>query len=477
MVISKPSSSFVFYYLAGYVKHDTRFDQHLLDGGSNMARAIELRVAPRRLPIWVAAFGIFLGACNPSAPSTRLAFDEPASFAYEEYDVRFTNPVCKTYKYVEEVLSVSGDRLRQKPQNAYCKASDKEPSARRRSSPFAKIQQWLSSPSTHSVFAAFLSFSNAETADLLCSALARGVDVTLVLYRGTELGLANSLKRCAERGRATFDLQLRGDSGGIDFAHNKILMINPDDDSVQLAFASGNLSSGVVLHHENWHFITAANSTYFMQAHQCLRRAMLEHADSKRQYSSFIQGCRNQIDAVPESDITTFFVPGEGDEALDTIENALSWADEVDVAAHRFSATRVIAMLQENVSSGGDVRLLLDDDIYWAGRGQTVGANTRDEFNRTQSLVRSGATVKYLETNHGISIYHHNKFLVFRGGRRQGLFVGAGNLTTAAFTNNLENFYYITNAEIVRKFTEQYRHLWDDLATAPNDMPRKNVLP
>jgi hypothetical protein len=57
------------------------------------------------------------------------------------------------------------------------------------------------------------------------------------------------------------------------------------------------------------------------------------------------------------------------------------------------------------------------------------------------------------------------------------VFNGAGNMTTAAFTKNFENFYYITIPEVVEAYNKQYDLYFEKMATKAEDMPRDYVLP
>ncbi len=58
-----------------------------------------------------------------------------------------------------------------------------------------------------------------------------------------------------------------------------------------------------------------------------------------------------------------------------------------------------------------------------------------------------------------------------------GVFNGAGNFTSAAFNKNFENFYYIEIPEVVDAYKKQYDLYYNQMATAPGDMPRDHVLP
>jgi len=410
-------------------------------------------------------------------------FSFSATFAgkldYREYDVRFTNPKCKTYNYPEDVLSVSGKPLRHKPKNAYCSNKDYRNSANQSRSPSRKIMEWIRNGNTKEIFIATLSFSNKAVQKALCSAIEdRGVRVEVVMDSKQKLDTVNRLKNCrTPSGSRGLTLHLRGHEGGIGWAHNKLFMVNPGSRTMRIAFTSANLSSGLVLHHENWHFVTLPRDTYFAQAHLCLREGMIESGNSARRYSSSVRGCLREIPYTEESDIKMFHVPGRGDRAFSAITKALDRSRSVSIAAHRFVHSRLIKKLK-SILRRLDLWMVVDDDIYWAGQGQKGGPNTSSEYRTIRSLQKQGAEVKYMETRHhekGIQL-HHNKFMVFDFGRTGAVFAGAGNFTGAAFSSNFENFYYITIPHVVRAFEEQFEHLYTDLATDPADLPEINLI-
>jgi hypothetical protein len=85
-----------------------------------------------------------------------------------------------------------------------------------------------------------------------------------------------------------------------------------------------------------------------------------------------------------------------------------------------------------------------------------------------------------METNHGEHLLHHNKYLILNQPKSAGpsaVFGGAGNLTGTAFTENWENFYYITIPTVVEQFRKQYTHVWNDLGTDSDDLPSEDILP
>lgn len=404
--------------------------------------------------------------------------------AYDEYSVLFTNPVCRKYSYAanQEVLSNAGERLAAKPENVFCSPSDAAASGARDSSPQKKLIDWIKDPETKEIFFAYLSFSNKVVATELCNAIReRSVKVTMVLDRETDLATANQVLACQPGNgdaNAKPRLELRGHDATIGYAHNKVFMINPRSDKPRIVFSSGNLSSGVVLHHENWHFLRVPGRTHFAKAHVCLMDGVLDHYRTKQEYGSFIKSCRDGAGIGEESDIKTFFVPGDGGRAGQHIKNGIANGTSIAIAAHRFSYRLVRTELERRLGGANppDVKLVVDDDLWWAGHGLTTTPNTPDEYEMVQPLAAAGVKVHYMETNHGNGYLHHNKFMVFDTPQGRSVIAGAGNFTGTAFTDNFENFYYITIPHVVDAMKAQHEHLFE-LATEEKNLPKENVLP
>jgi hypothetical protein len=409
-------------------------------------------------------------------------FGTGPKLAYDEYTVLFTNPVCRRYAYSSPIESIGGEQLEAKPENVFCAASDGAASSARDTAPQKKLVDWIKDPDTKEIFFAYLSFSNKVVAQELCKAITeRNVKVTMVLDRETELATANTVLAC-QPGNGDPELaprlELRGHDATIGYAHNKVFMFNPRSATPRIVFSSGNLSSGVVLHHENWHFLKVPARTHFAKAHVCLMDGMLDHYRTKTEYGSFIKSCRDSAGIGEESDLRTFFVPGDGGRAGQHIQKGIRDSSTIAIAAHRFSYSLLRRELDRRLagSSPPDVKLVVDDDVWWAGHGEEVGPNTPDEFEMIGPLEERGMQVRYMETNHNAKYLHHNKFIVFKAGQTEAVFAGAGNFTGTAFTDNFENFYYITIPHIVAAMKAQHAHLWS-LATEENNLPERNVLP
>jgi hypothetical protein len=420
------------------------------------------------------------------------------TLSFASYDVLFTNPLCREYTYATPVESADGSTmLTAKPKNVFCSHTDIAASAARPESPQNKLLTWLK-PLTagDEVFLAYLSFSNAAIGDELCAASQRGVKVTFVLDARSPQ--ADRLEQCGGT------ILLRGHSGSIGYAHNKVILINPKGTSpfMKMTFSSGNMSSGVVTHHENWHFIDVKRESYFAQAHVCLMEAQLSTtaSASKAAYRDYLNTCRGKITAKEEDDIKAFFVPSSDDRqrAERYMLGAIEDASNMDIGVHRFGHTGLVTKLREQLDAGQlAVRMVADDDLYWldpeAGTSAKIGDNDYFEADNVRSLEEAGGDnyeIRYFQTNHGEHLLHHNKYLIYRDDNAKpfGLVAGAANLTKTGFTDNFENIYFIKIPKVLEAFDTQFARVWDGekanpseqdppIATPRNLMPAMDVAP
>ena len=433
-----------------------------------------------------ALFTLPLLACAASSEESDNDFlpegkadDTGVTLKYKTYDILFTNPLCREYTYPTPVQTADGSAtLTKKPKNVYCSRTDIPASAARPESPQNKLISWIKPlGADDEIFLAYLSFSNSAVGAELCAAAQRGTKVTFVLdSRGPQ---ADMLEQCGG------EILLRGHAGSIGYAHNKVVIVNPHGSTeyMKMAFSSGNMSSGVVTHHENWHFIDAKRSSYFAQAHVCLKEAQVSPTASsgRAQYRTALNDCRGNIDALEEDDIKAFFIPNSDDRrrAERYMLGAITEAAAIDLGAHRFGHTKLVTALETKLEAGDlTLRMVADDDLYWldpeAGTGTKVGDNEFFEAENVQRLETAGGDefeIRYFETNHGEHLLHHNKYLVYRqaSGNVFGVLAGAANLTGSGFNDNFENIYFIKVPKVLQAFDTQFARVWDGERATPTE--------
>jgi hypothetical protein len=270
----------------------------------------------------------------------------------------------------------------------------------------------------------------------------------------------------------------RGSEGGLGYAHNKIMIVNPGQKVVKIVFSSGNMSSGTSTNHENWNFVTTSGDSYFAGAHKCVVESMISGGNSMANFKTALNGCRSKIKAQPETDIKVYFSPVDGREALAQVTSAGNSAKDISAMSHRFSGD-MARTFQSLLGKNKPIRFILDDDIYWSKKlGVDTGRNMVGEAHKIYNdLIAKGMNTRFLQTNQTIFQLQHNKFIVYNFGSTGAVFNGAGNFTSAAFNKNFENFYYIEIPSVVDSYKKQYDMYFNQMATAEKDMPRDNVLP
>jgi len=409
-----------------------------------------------------------------------------------KYEVFFTNPICKAYPYAETTYANDGTVLRSKPANVYCKRGDKKSNYERVDSPNFNLRKLINNKDVSSLFLTYLSFSDSKVTKAVCEAIKkRNVAVTLIIDsknntserraqgamgKFDEISKCRPLKSALKPGEKANipNTMTRGNIGGLGYAHNKIIIakFKSKPTKTTIVFSSGNMSSGTILHHENWHFLTTSTETHFYEVHQCIKKGMIDFGSSKSIFKKFIEKCRSAIQAKEESDIRVYIVPSDGKRAMDNLVANMKKAKSIDVAVHRLTHPDFINGMM-NEAKKKDVRLLVDDDVYWAGvTGANVGSSMPNESSNMNRVRRSGAEVRYMETNEAGRLLHHNKFVVFNFGEGKGaVHTGAGNFTKAAFTKNFENYYFITIPDVVQQFKDQFNKMFNELATTYNKLP------
>lgn len=411
---------------------------------------------------------------------------------FYKYDVFFTNPICKAYRYSEVTYANDGSILRSKPANVYCKRGDKKANYERVDSPNFNLRKLINNKDLKSLFLTYLSFSDSKVTKAVCNAIEkRNVAVTLIIdsknntdERRMQGAMAkfDQIAKCrplksslAEGEKANIPKTMtRGNIGGLGYAHNKIIIANFKNQptKTQIVFSSGNMSSGTILHHENWHFLTTSTNTYLYKVHLCIKDGMINHSKSKSLFKKFISSCRNSIKEEQESDIKVYIVPSDGKVAMDNLVANMKKAESIDVAVHRLTHPIFISGLMSEAKKKS-VRLLVDDDVYWAGqKREIIGSSMPSESSNMNKVRRAGAEVRYMQTNEASRLLHHNKFVVFNLKSGGGaVHTGAGNFTKAAFSKNFENYYFITIPSVVAKFKRQYNHMFKELATGYSKLP------
>lgn len=263
-------------------------------------------------------------------------------------------------------------------------------------------------------------------------------------------------------------LLLRGQTEGSGYSHMKMTYLEAKN-AKKLILGSANLSQGLALHHENWHFFNDSNDSNFVEVHKCILDNLINEtlSFSKSEYAKQTKFCTIQQN---DEQYKTYFTPGQGQLALTDIKKSFEQSDEIWIAAHRFSNTQIFEAIKRALSNNKTVKLLVDDDLFWVEHKKGRYLNSKYEANKIKPLIALGLKIKYLSTNNNEFLLHHNKYIIFIKDQKPfKVFTGAGNLTISAFTRNFENYFMTTNKENSLIFQNQYKIMWN-LAYEANEL-------
>lgn len=450
------------------------------------------------------------GARTPSQVGEALLMDPKNGTVY---DVLFTDPECRRYSYVKETKSTGGYKLANKPKNVYCRNQyDLATSGNRPESPQYQLVELVKAKETRQIFMTYLSFRNKAVKRALCERLQSSdpIPVRLIMSSSEDTTVPDEIKDCNPK---MFSYDTRGLEGDLGYAHNKIFMAlqTPIDISktikgkldwmsqlargqrITIVFSSGNMTSGPVMHHENWHFITTDAGTHFAKMHMCVMQSEWDKSSghTRNGYMKAINDCRKTLvkEGNPqEQDIHAFFVPGEGQNQFenpslldngaegesasnhmvfgDGVYPGIRQADKIWIGAHRFFYSRMIRELKRRMNSSKppELRITVDDDTYYKYIDPSHAGDTHaQEWINIEDLVNHGGQVRLMETNEQEHQLHHSKYLIFfKGNKPSALLCGAANLTGAGFTKNWENIYYINIDHVVKAFADHYEKFWSE---------------
>ncbi|MCB9073006.1 MAG: hypothetical protein H6623_05250 [Bdellovibrionaceae bacterium] len=455
---------------------------------------------------------IFLGCTHLNPPTERKPSQVSGPQLMDpknntEYNVLFTDPLCRRYSYTKPFSSRSGRSLGSKPKNIYCRNKfDLATSGNRPESPQYQLVKLVESKDTREIIFTYLSFRNKAVRTALCERLKSNdpIRVTFVMSSSEDTAAAEEVIACNPK-YAQF--KTRGLEGDLGYAHNKIFVAlqKPIDidqsnwmsqvgpgERITIVFSSGNMTSGPVLHHENWHFITTDAGTHFAKIHMCVLQSEWNDntGRTRNAYMKAIRDCRQNLvqqGLLQEQDVRAFFVPGEGQNQYENMslldngsegESASNYmaygdgyhpgirnADKIWIGAHRFFYARMLKELKKRMLSSKkpEMRIILDDDTYYKATDPNFSAGDTDpgEWYNAEELMQNGAQVRLMETNDEEHQLHHSKYLLFfKGNEPKGLLCGAANLTGSGFTKNWENIYYVTVPHILDEFKNHYEKFW-----------------
>ncbi len=141
------------------------------------------------------------------------------------------------------------------------------------------------------------------------------------------------------------------------------------------------------------------------------------------------------------ADTRAYFSPNGG--CQDAVITEITKAQKsIDIAMYSITSREIAQAILKAKERNVKVRIVLD-------RSQI-----QEHFSKSRYLINKGIDVKF-HLGPGLM---HDKFAVIDD---QVLLTGSFNWTVSADKKNAENLLVITDKELARKYTKEFKHLWN----------------
>jgi hypothetical protein len=371
----------------------------------------------------------------------------------------------------------------------------------------AQLDRALANPESSSVNIAFFSMSNKIVQGKLCELIKKNVKVNIVLDQGSagNISQMKSLPECAGASFKSLNVNFMGGlvSGSVwRLHHNKFLYVDPGNGQpLNLNFSSGNLSAfGTSVHLDHWVTMTAPKSSNLVKSYDCVIKGLAaatntinsnggSHTASNdnkvvNAYLDTRDKCfgdsgvlpltvNGREEALKKEGIVMLYSPNTDDSVYAALKYEIERVPKggyIYIGIQHFLHSGVASDLIDASNSGVDVRIVMDNDVV-TGQSEVQGVTEFLSF-----LKQSGPKLKirYIESNHlagGNGSMMHNKFAIFNG---QRILSGAGHYTSAAMSDNWENFGLTEVPSLTKQYAQYFKELWDlsvDEAYVKNQLP------
>lgn len=425
----------------------------------------------------------FLAVLSPLTLLLTSCFAFATTAPYEGLAVELlaNEPACGPYTYAQEVRNgrTPSAVVVSKPLNIYCTALDEgKPSTRA----FEAMNALLSKAPIQNLAIAYFAIEDERLINSICRAMevSPTMQLNVIVRSDAFMPPLEKLTRCAKAaGAKEPTIFYRGHtSKEVRAFHYKILMVEYlAGGDATIVVGSGNLAGGLRGFFDNWNIVTATPQSDFARAHRCLLdQAMASNPSTQKALVDSQSKCfgTNKVGTFNDKRVV-YVLPAHANSLLQAISAVTNGADTIDVGMQGVGNKRILNILKRALNNGSKVRLIVDDDLYWAGQCKCDGKfNSYSEYvNWLAPLIVNGAEVRYMQTNHhypGQNLFHH-KVLIARKASGSFVLTGAANFTASAFSTNYEN-NYIFGGAVARLYEAWFDDYWANKATAREDMPR-----
>jgi hypothetical protein len=348
------------------------------------------------------------------------------------------------------------------------------------------LEQSLGGESVVVLRIAVWSLTDRKIVSRLCQFLTASTkEVTVSTQRDTSSEDAvEALVDCAkQKGVQKVGKQFHGlQPGGVNSYHLKVMYVETEQRWFVLV-GSGNLSSGRK-NIDYWMKLPDVAKTQptpngdlpLNPSHvswlACIVFAL--NAETFDNSNAAVGAIRSQCESVLPNE-SGYLLPIDARRLLMRMSYLASRSSEIKVMTQGFNSKDLEFILRQAIRDGKTIKLILDDVIYWVARYEGGDyMNWKYEYDdHLLPLIRIGAQVRYLVTNHNDAIgnFQHAKLYVFKRDNGSTALVGSTNATSSAFGDNVELALEVD----ARTIDEWFESLWDR-AIAHDAMPPQDPL-
>lgn len=413
-----------------------------------------------------------------------------------EHQVVFTSPTCPAYRYQQPVQQNDGQRRAERFGAAYCTKKDQATL-----SDESKIKRIISATMLDPGFRiremdiAYYILGDDFIAELVCKKYAASPFTLRALISDVAPGryaASSALDRMQAcmgndftRHKIGCDVFARLDKEAhvsppcadgrknpelpIQVMHLKLLAMRGDKNGKAQAViitGSGNPGRGMYANFEDWNFITVPENSAFVRRHRCMvdtiivsERDALPPVRLAGVYKTCIAAQVSE-----EDNITTLFLPAETAEYRRQLLDAIGRANSISIAALQFKSESLRDALLAARKRGASVRLLMDDNTYYAAlAGKDFDTALIEDYrNHIAPLKAQGIELRFLETNHeqsGLRNLVHHRFVIAERGQERQVFTGSAHLIDDALQFNFES-QYVFHDTAADAYRQEFEALW-----------------
>lgn len=419
-------------------------------------------------------------------------FAAPSSVA-QVADLQFTHPKCSLQNYVVPVKDKKGSVIKSKPENVYCISSDRNRPEnlllqQRFRNIFTRTDRKILSIRVYAY-----RFSDTELLNALCEAAVKGASVSMVVSGGSDGEQEDAsespyevkfLEKCRDQNslRERIRVGIYPGSRSIPSFHPKLYLVEYDNNTMAMVVGSGHPGRGLTINFDHWLFFDALTSSDVWKSATCFADAVEKITmDKLGVHDAFPSYAACAIPKGPNQLIYSYYMPMERASFVSALDAVVRGAHSIDIAVFSVGNPDMLAALLAALRQGGQLRLLLDDDMSWAFKYPCSNCNASPEEMRdwVYPLMEAGAEIRFMETNHHCRAnLLHQKLMITKSAEKTTVLLGSSNFTRAALgtfqslnmTGNIENNYLTSDVALVQQAQSGFDEMWS-LATPPDNLP------